>query len=127
MITCAFAEDRKSTRLNSSHVERSYAVFCLKKKTRRPVVLWNQAPGARPAPHGDGRATLRPLLRRQPLRPLPLGRPRARAGPPRVPLRRLPDQLRVMSAECRAPSAVRGARTTRGAPAADTIPGGDGR
>src|SRR5438874_13808816 len=27
-----FAEDRKSTRLNSSHVEISYAVFCLKKK-----------------------------------------------------------------------------------------------
>src|SRR5690349_23876500 len=27
--------DRKSTRLNSSHVEISYAVFCLKKKTRR--------------------------------------------------------------------------------------------
>src|SRR5690349_23169634 len=27
------AEDRKSTRLNSSHVEISYAVFCLKKKT----------------------------------------------------------------------------------------------
>src|SRR5438874_7333689 len=26
--------DRKSTRLNSSHVEISYAVFCLKKKTR---------------------------------------------------------------------------------------------
>src|SRR5690349_22712806 len=26
-------EDRKSTRLNSSHVEISYAVFCLKKKT----------------------------------------------------------------------------------------------
>src|SRR5690625_6376526 len=26
------AEDRKSTRLNSSHVARSYAVFCLKKK-----------------------------------------------------------------------------------------------
>src|SRR5438874_10207201 len=25
-------EDRKSTRLNSSHVETSYAVFCLKKK-----------------------------------------------------------------------------------------------
>src|SRR5690606_41978161 len=25
-------EDRKSTRLNSSHVKRSYAVFCLKKK-----------------------------------------------------------------------------------------------
>src|SRR5690349_21912711 len=27
-----FAGDRKSTRLNSSHVEISYAVFCLKKK-----------------------------------------------------------------------------------------------
>src|SRR5439155_26542711 len=26
-------EDRKSTRLNSSHVAISYAVFCLKKKT----------------------------------------------------------------------------------------------
>src|SRR5690625_5361624 len=28
-----FREDRKSTRLNSSHVAISYAVFCLKKKT----------------------------------------------------------------------------------------------
>src|SRR5690606_41329186 len=27
------SEDRKSTRLNSSHVKISYAVFCLKKKT----------------------------------------------------------------------------------------------
>src|SRR5439155_17391039 len=27
-----FAKDRKSTRLNSSHVAISYAVFCLKKK-----------------------------------------------------------------------------------------------
>src|SRR5690625_6254841 len=27
-------EDRKSTRLNSSHVAISYAVFCLKKKSR---------------------------------------------------------------------------------------------
>src|SRR5204862_6829231 len=30
----AVGEDRKSTRLNSSHVEISYAVFCLKKKTK---------------------------------------------------------------------------------------------
>src|SRR3989442_8690896 len=30
-------EDRKSTRLNSSHVRISYAVFCLKKK----IVAWN--------------------------------------------------------------------------------------
>src|SRR5256885_12236734 len=29
------AEDRKSTRLNSSHLVISYAVFCLKKKTTR--------------------------------------------------------------------------------------------
>src|SRR5690349_23659234 len=29
------AEDRKSTRLNSSHVEISYAVFCLKKKKKQ--------------------------------------------------------------------------------------------
>src|SRR3712207_7382359 len=28
----ALAEDRKSTRLNSSHANISYAVFCLKKK-----------------------------------------------------------------------------------------------
>src|SRR5690349_24164789 len=27
-----WTQDRKSTRLNSSHVETSYAVFCLKKK-----------------------------------------------------------------------------------------------
>src|SRR5690625_2034285 len=30
-------EDRKSTRLNSSHVAISYAVFCLKKKRRRRI------------------------------------------------------------------------------------------
>src|SRR2546427_7818688 len=29
------ARDRKSTRLNSSHSQISYAVFCLKKKNRR--------------------------------------------------------------------------------------------
>src|SRR5207249_8277736 len=28
--------DRKSTRLNSSHVSNSYAVFCLKKKIKNP-------------------------------------------------------------------------------------------
>src|SRR5437773_9016876 len=30
-----FIEDRKSTRLNSSHITTSYAVFCLKKKKKR--------------------------------------------------------------------------------------------
>src|SRR5437660_8302263 len=34
--TCGLAQlDRKSTRLNSSHVAISYAVFCLKKKNVR--------------------------------------------------------------------------------------------
>src|SRR5699024_4383384 len=31
------AQDRKSTRLNSSHVSISYAVFCLKKKKLRKI------------------------------------------------------------------------------------------
>src|SRR5690625_5525432 len=30
--------DRKSTRLNSSHVAISYAVFCLKKKKKKKIV-----------------------------------------------------------------------------------------
>src|SRR5437667_1714928 len=29
--------DRKSTRLNSSHITISYAVFCLKKKTKKKL------------------------------------------------------------------------------------------
>src|SRR5699024_12730575 len=33
LIKIAATKDRKSTRLNSSHVSISYAVFCLKKKT----------------------------------------------------------------------------------------------
>src|SRR2546430_244207 len=43
MVSCALAQpsigDRKSTRLNSSHSQISYAVFCLKKKTLRRLVL----------------------------------------------------------------------------------------
>src|SRR5436305_11491103 len=31
------ARDRKSTRLNSSHVRISYAVFCLKKKKKKTL------------------------------------------------------------------------------------------
>src|SRR5438874_5829923 len=34
----AAGRDRKSTRLNSSHVEISYAVFCLKKKKHMRVI-----------------------------------------------------------------------------------------
>src|SRR3989454_5639563 len=32
--------DRKSTRLNSSHLVISYAVFCLKKKKKTPIAMW---------------------------------------------------------------------------------------
>src|SRR5690348_17387372 len=32
-------QDRKSTRLNSSHPSNSYAVFCLKKKTKPTEML----------------------------------------------------------------------------------------
>src|SRR3712207_8561111 len=32
--------DRKSTRLNSSHANISYAVFCLKKKKKTPAKLY---------------------------------------------------------------------------------------
>src|SRR3712207_8211485 len=35
----ATAEDRKSTRLNSSHANISYAVFCLKKKKKHNYEL----------------------------------------------------------------------------------------
>src|SRR5438045_4511695 len=44
------AEDRKSTRLNSSHLGISYAVFCLKKK--------EDAPRCRGAANPGGRRTL---------------------------------------------------------------------
>src|SRR2546430_7255873 len=35
----AFKADRKSTRLNSSHSQISYAVFCLKKKKKRHIAF----------------------------------------------------------------------------------------
>src|SRR5690625_7979349 len=35
MLTTVEGGDRKSTRLNSSHVAISYAVFCLKKKNKK--------------------------------------------------------------------------------------------
>src|SRR5205814_7208238 len=33
------AQDRKSTRLNSSHLGISYAVFCLKKKKKTQIII----------------------------------------------------------------------------------------
>src|SRR2546430_3391047 len=40
-------QDRKSTRLNSSHSQISYAVFCLKKKKPRPPAAWRAATAPR--------------------------------------------------------------------------------
>src|SRR3712207_7817235 len=35
----AVGADRKSTRLNSSHANISYAVFCLNKKNTQPLII----------------------------------------------------------------------------------------
>src|SRR5690625_1784300 len=43
MMADSGARDRKSTRLNSSHVAISYAVFCLKKKSDNRCVDGHQA------------------------------------------------------------------------------------
>src|SRR5690242_20858328 len=37
-------QDRKSTRLNSSHMSISYAVFCLKKKKRKKSIKHKYTP-----------------------------------------------------------------------------------
>src|SRR2546427_9075208 len=52
--------DRKSTRLNSSHSQISYAVFCLKKKK-----FSHNSEGTRKIPH-DGTVQLRSDLLRTP-------------------------------------------------------------
>src|SRR5690606_39508964 len=38
LLMDAIDKDRKSTRLNSSHVKNSYAVFCLKKKNQTNTI-----------------------------------------------------------------------------------------
>src|SRR3712207_7588589 len=38
-LVVTLALDRKSTRLNSSHANISYAVFCLKKQKKRHIIL----------------------------------------------------------------------------------------
>src|SRR3712207_7412435 len=38
-LAVAAEEDRKSTRLNSSHANISYAVFCLKKKKNKLAII----------------------------------------------------------------------------------------
>src|SRR2546430_5779493 len=46
------ATDRKSTRLNSSHSQISYAVFCLKKKPLRPGCIARRTTRLSPLPAG---------------------------------------------------------------------------
>src|SRR5205807_7692568 len=60
----AAGSDRKSTRLNSSHLVISYAVFCLKKKK-----IWNfpLIADSQPAPPASGNSC--PTRRRPPITP----------------------------------------------------------
>src|SRR5256885_3948154 len=48
--------DRKSTRLNSSHLVISYAVFCLKKKKKIVSMVSEHSDGLKPSPCGRARA-----------------------------------------------------------------------
>src|SRR6202042_1236345 len=58
--------DRKSTRLNSSHVEISYAVFCLKKKKNRQEQVSPAVHGSRVRdPLGHAARLFRPGRTRQ--------------------------------------------------------------
>src|SRR3989442_2213183 len=54
------SEDRKSTRLNSSHVRISYAVFCLKKKSEGGTcnIASERRPPRQTAPSRSSGATL---------------------------------------------------------------------
>src|SRR3982751_7004932 len=49
---CASTRDRKSTRLNSSHDQISYAVFCLKKKKECGFARARPRPGGADKTHG---------------------------------------------------------------------------
>src|SRR2546430_2870930 len=55
--------DRKSTRLNSSHSQISYAVFCLKKKTKSSPAAHPRQPVA-PGPDTDRGSRTRQCLQR---------------------------------------------------------------
>src|SRR3989440_1159493 len=56
VVSCVeYPGDRKSTRLNSSHDQISYAVFCLKKKKKK--VLKKQASKSILVEHQDVRAS----------------------------------------------------------------------
>src|SRR2546430_11742057 len=70
-------KDRKSTRLNSSHSQISYAVFCLKKKKQQPLQIMTQQqlqPPMQIRPAQNNRPSLRDFLggvRTAPNKPTP--------------------------------------------------------
>src|SRR5256885_12706724 len=70
--------DRKSTRLNSSHLVISYAVFCLKKKTTPTIHTHHRRPWSR----GSRRRALRPLRAPCPACPDRPAPPRSRTRAP---------------------------------------------
>src|SRR5690242_21218171 len=49
--------DRKSTRLNSSHMSTPYAVFCLKKKKSKPPASVTRSVARRPSSSESGRSS----------------------------------------------------------------------
>src|SRR5256885_5850535 len=55
VIDRCIVPDRKSTRLNSSHLVISYAVFCLKKKKKTPCVVHTPLFHTQIARHRTGR------------------------------------------------------------------------
>src|SRR6266436_3245858 len=60
-----FARDRKSTRLNSSHGYSSYAVSCIKKKTRTPSYAYNKKNKHDESKHEDHSDDCEPEDRRE--------------------------------------------------------------
>src|SRR5438874_9806117 len=57
LVSTEGAGDRKSTRLNSSHVEISYAVFCLKKKKKKKKKTKNLVTNTKDTTTGKNRNT----------------------------------------------------------------------
>src|SRR5256885_6194761 len=56
---CSSKRDRKSTRLNSSHLVISYAVFCLKKKLPHALLKTRSGLGDHVAYHANAQLLLR--------------------------------------------------------------------
>src|ERR1039457_3718787 len=70
-LVCVFCLDRKSTRLNSSHLVISYAVFCLKKNTKRRPASPQRRPAASACAGGRPEGAERTVVRRPPDRRRP--------------------------------------------------------